>query len=117
MTFSVEQIREAIGSAPLRFTREIELQSLLAQRFEKAGITFAREAVLSPRDHVDFMIGPVAVEIKFRQSLSTILRQLSRYASHSSVEALVLIMPRPVQVPERINGKMLALIPIWTNLL
>lgn len=93
----------ASGGAPLhdriarmfsaaRFTgrAEIDYQNAVQDLLAAAGMPHLREARLSPRDRVDFLVGSVGVEVKVDGSRPDIIRQLARYAESPAVSTLVL---------------------------
>jgi hypothetical protein len=84
---------------------ELEMQDELEKALIDLGIEYEREASLDARDRVDFMIGPVAVELKIKGALMDIYRQIERYAAHDRVKAVVLITPKNMDLPEAICGK------------
>ncbi|PMS08584.1 hypothetical protein C0Z17_29500, partial [Trinickia caryophylli] len=53
----------------------------------------------------DFLINGIAVEVKTRSPRKAIFRQLSRYAKHEEVRALILLTGTSMQLPPEINGK------------
>lgn len=94
-----------------RWTTEAELQAamhtVLVERFHTD-----REKALSRRDRPDFLVNvgmfTVAIEVKVQASRSSVIRQLGRYAEHSSVDALLFASGRRTLVPampQEIHGK------------
>lgn len=107
-------VERALRRRRFRYANEKELQEGLAQAFAEEGIDFRREHSLAPGDIVDFLIGPVAVEVKIGGSLAGVTRQLHRYAQHEPVEALVLVtgLLRLGNLPETLNGKALSVVSV-----
>ena len=68
---------------------------------------FQREASLTEHDRPDFLIGTIAVEVKIHDPYAKVLRQLHRYALHSSVDAVILITTKAshLRIPHELNGK------------
>lgn len=85
------------------------IEKLLIDHLGEAG--FAREARLDPLDRPDFMVpvpglGGVAIEVKHRRAKATpTLRQLTRYAGHGEVAAIILATGWPMPMPAALNGK------------
>lgn len=60
--------------------------------FSQAHIPYEREKSLSARDRPDFIIdGRIALEVKIKGTLSQALRQVYRYASHSSLSEIIVV--------------------------
>lgn len=92
---------------------EAELHALAAQAFAQAGIDAQHEARLAPRCRIDFLAGGIGVEIKkSRPDRSRLLAQLQRYAACDQVEALVVVAPRGVDLPQKIGGKMVKMMSL-----
>lgn len=66
-----------------------------------------REVVLTARDRPDFMVGPLAIELKVKGSPADVARQLMRYAEHPSVGAILLVTTRSSHraMPAQMCGK------------
>jgi len=71
-------------------------------------LVHVREWKLSEKDRVDFLVGGIAVEFKLKCSANETLRQLARYAQHSSVEEILLVSATRTALqalPPTLNGK------------
>lgn len=89
---------------------ETTLQLEIADVLAKAGHTFTREAQLGPRERIDFLVGPIGIEVKIQGSASEVMRQLLRYAEYADVQVLILVTTRSqIVVPSELGGK-----PIFT---
>lgn len=71
------------------FANERELQDGIEQVLRTAGVSYVREARLSGAGRVDFVVGRIALEVKIAPSFARLARQLSHYARHPDVDALV----------------------------
>lgn len=97
---AAQVVAQHLSEFTYAWSTERELQeamwTVLADRFPDA----QREAVLSPKDRPDFLVGvdgaAVAIEVKVAGSRNAILRQLGRYAAHDTVDAVVLASGRRV---------------------
>lgn len=84
---------------------ELEMQDDVEKALIDLGVEYEREASLGKCDRVDFLIGPVAVELKIKGAPMEIYQQIERYASHGKVKAVALITPKNMDLPEAICGK------------
>ena len=96
---------------------EEELHALVSQAFRDAGIEAVHEARLAPRCRIDFLVGHIGIEIKKKRPEKVkLLAQLERYAACSQIEQIVVVAPRGINLPDRIDGKfgtMVALERLW----
>lgn len=73
------------------------------------GVSVEREFALSKSDRIDFLInGSIGLECKVDGSTTDVVRQLSRYAQHERIEALILATTRrrhALQMPAELHGK------------
>lgn len=111
---TVARILEALTTRAFRFVSEDDLQRGLAEAFTADGIAFEREAPLSKRDRIDFMIGGVGIEVKTGGALAALTEQLIRYAAADRVRELVLVTShlRLANLPRTIGGKKLTVITL-----
>lgn len=104
----IERVRTALGAQSYRFTDEAELQEGIAEALAIAGLAFEREAVLSPKDRVDFLLpGGLVIEVKIDGSISALTRQVFRYTELDVAAAVVVVasLARLCKLPEEMNGK------------
>lgn len=96
-----------LSNVRCRFTNERELQDGIERALTAGKLAFTREASLSAKDRVDFLVGDIAVEIKVDGTLANVTRQLHRYAEHETVAAVVLVTSRMQHkaMPEEMVGK------------
>lgn len=100
----IKQYRYSFGTAEKSLQEGLELA---------LGPTTIREYPLPPHGIVDFFaLSKIAVEVKVRGARNAVLRQLARYATHTSVEGIVLVTTRSVlrAMPKDICGKPLAVV-------
>lgn len=117
---TLTHVAKLIESTRFNYCSEDELQQGLAELLALAGYTAAREVRLSGADRIDLMViakgqqvdlrtpqpPGVGIEVKVSGSSSGIVRQLTRYASHQRIAALVLVTNRAAHdVPTMLNGK------------
>ena len=98
-----------LASQRLDTVIEKRAQANLETALSAGGWNFSREHRLSGRDIPDFLVEiegvSVVIELKIRAQRKRIFRQLERYASHDSVDAVVLLTGTAMQLPPEINGK------------
>lgn len=87
---------------------EKHLQADMELALKEAGIQFERERRLSVHDIPDFLVaGGIAIECKMRNKARKmdVFKQISRYAAHPEVSAVVLASNMSIGLPAEINGK------------
>ena len=84
----------------------------MSARLNLLGASCEREAHLGPGDIIDFLVGSVGIEVKIDGSLSSITRQLHRYAQYERIGSLILMTTRMkhLRLPDEMNGKPLVVI-------
>lgn len=110
-----DQVTAVLRAHAFHVSHEEELQGAIAQLLDEAAIPFVREHRLSAADRVDFMFSEgVALEVKVDGSLSSVLRQLHRYAQHPDVERMLLVTTRATHraVPAVLSGKPVAVVHV-----
>jgi hypothetical protein len=89
-----EPFIEALRGKAVRAGNERELNEVVADLFRAAGLSFASEYRLNPKDRVDFFMAGLGIELKTDGSVSALLRQLDRYAASDEIKELLLISTR-----------------------
>jgi len=108
-----EELAKALQGYAFRFSDEKQLQAGIAQALAELKVEFLAEVVLTPGDRLDFLVeGGIAIEVKTNDSkggaaLSSVTRQLWRYAKLDAVKELVLVTTRSKHrdLPPDILGK------------
>jgi len=98
---------------------ERSLQDGIERVLREESIEFERECVLGPGEHIDFLIGGIGVEVKIKGSLSSVTRQLMRYALSERITAVLLVTSRMqhAALPGTLRGKPVRLCCLVENLL
>ena len=92
---------------------ETQLHVQVGDALEGAGFVVQHEARLAPRCRIDFLVGDVGIEIKKNRPVrAALIRQLSRYAQCEQIGELLVIAPRGVNLPKRIEGKAVRMLPL-----
>jgi len=90
---TVDEVTKAIRQVGYRFSDEAELQEGISFALTLAGLKHEREAVLTKRDRIDFLLpGGIGIEVKIDGSISALTRQLFRYAELPEVASLVVVV-------------------------
>jgi hypothetical protein len=105
--FEARRTAQYLRGSRLRTSTEIALQASIGEALTAGAIAFEREKSLGPRDRPDFLLygGRVVLEAKTRQPKKAIYRQITRYAQHEQVEAIILVTGTATGMPEEIDGK------------
>ena len=107
MTHNADFLVDLIGRHRFVFCDEDQLHQALAKLMTQENVQFEAEVRLTPHDRIDFMVGRVGIEVKVGHPLSSVLRQLHRYAQCPEIDELLLVTTRTTHAatPETINGK------------
>ena len=107
----VELIGEIISQYRYRFSNEKELQDGIEKAFEENQIQYEREVRLQQRDIIDFVVTyqgiRLGIEIKVDGNRNALLRQLSRYLEHESIDS-IFVVGTPywiTNIPQSLHGK------------
>lgn len=112
----LNEVLKIISTTKLNAVIEKVSQKELEDSFKNNGISVEREYQLSKKDIVDFAvkteIGLVVIELKIKAKRTSIYRQLSRYAKHDEVAAVVLLTGTAMRLPAVIENKPAAVISL-----
>lgn len=109
------EIVRAVASRRYLASTEADLARGVAEALEAAGIAAERERRLPGAGRLDFFVAPgVAVELKLSGPLSALARQVSAYAAHPGVGAVLVVTARAAhaRLPESICGKPLRVLAL-----
>lgn len=107
-TFTPEHVVRLIQSHRFDLSTEKHLQANLETALRNAGLPFEREKRLSQTDIPDFLINDCIViecKLKGKNRKIDVFKQLSRYAAHQDVTAIVLASDMSIGLPHEIGGK------------
>lgn len=105
---SLDQVLELLRGYRYDASTEAAFQQAVELRLSIAGMAYEREARLSARDRIDFLVdGGIGVELKVNGATNDVMRQLLRYAESDKISALVLVTTRALHqaMPPSMNGK------------
>jgi hypothetical protein len=80
-----------LGQYRYRYSSEVELQEGISDALKTNAIEHKRECALGRPDRPDFLVGSLAIEVKINGSLSSLLRQISRYTKHTEISGVLVI--------------------------
>lgn len=116
----VDDVVRTIRARRFRFCTEAELQEAIARALAEDHHTLQREVTLTPEDRIDFIANEtIGVEVKIKDSLSALTRQLMRYAVNGRITALVVVTPlaRLTNLPDTMHGKPLRVVHLIGSVL
>lgn len=108
-------VMEALSQirVPQAQPEERELHALVEEALLRASLSFGHEVALAPRSRIDFLCGGIGIEVKKgRPPREALLRQCGKYLQSDRLTALVLLLPRQVWLPERLQGKPLRVVSL-----
>ncbi|PZO72649.1 MAG: hypothetical protein DI629_20670 [Mesorhizobium amorphae] len=109
---SLGRAHAALKAFRIPVTTEAEAQRGVEAALARGGIGFEPQVILGPGERPDALTDDgVAIEIKVKGTRPAIMRQLTRYAAHDRVRALLLVsaVPWPWAAGE-IGGKQFRLL-------
>lgn len=80
-----------LSSARFRYSSEADLQEAIAALLTTGNVAHEREAILSGKERIDFLVGDVGIEVKIAGSPAEIFRQLMRYAQLPQIAGLIVV--------------------------
>lgn len=85
---------------------EMEIHAHIAQGLQSAGISCVHEARLASRCRIDFLAGDIGIEVKCgKPSRCALIAQLGRYAACPQIQALIVVVERSANLPQKVGGK------------
>lgn len=97
-----------LSSYKFRFSTEAELQVAIEKVLIIAGAQFTKEAVLSNKDRVDFLLGSgIGIEVKIGGSAMQLARQVRRYCESDKITGLLVVVTKSklLDLPKELNSK------------
>jgi hypothetical protein len=110
---SSPSICQLIHAAKFHFANEYDLQAGIAQLLTEQGVQFQREVSVAKTERLDFLTAEgIAIEVKVDGALSSVTRQLFRYAAKPEIRELILVTTRTKHrtLPQNIQGKPLYIV-------
>lgn len=96
---------------------EYDLHALISSALEKADLSYIHEAKIGKNCRADFMVGNICVEVKkSRPDKNTLLKQITRYLASESVDGMLVVTQKSVNLPPVIMNKpvrLLSLDKLW----
>lgn len=114
----LERVRVALDGCKFSYSNEKQLQTQIQRVFERLPLPRRREVDLGGGDVIDFIVGfgqNLGIEVKTKEPVKKVLRQLERYAQHPEITDLLLItsVPAHSKLPRTLNGKPVHIYGLW----
>ena len=112
---SAVSICQLLHTVKYHFSNEYDLQAGIAKLLIDEGVVFEREVRINRQDRLDFLTKEgIAIEVKVDGTLTSVTRQLYRYAGRPEVRHLILVTTRTKhrQIPRVINTKPVYLVEL-----
>ncbi|RNL66272.1 hypothetical protein EFK50_01195 [Nocardioides marmoriginsengisoli] len=105
-TATLDQVISTLTGYRYAYTDEHALHRGIDAALTVAGIQFVPEVNLSSRDRIDYVAGTVGIEVKVKGSTAALRRQLTRYATHPTIQQLLVVttLRRHRELPTSISG-------------
>lgn len=102
-----DRLCEVIAGYQYSYTCEDELQRAIASVLTDSGIPHQREFPLNKRDKIDFLVGRIGIEVKIKEGLTAVTRQVHRYAQSDLIDSLILVTAKASHrgLPREMSGK------------
>ena len=102
-----QDLCKLLSSVRFRFKDELELHHGMELLFEQHKVKYEPEAVLTPQDRIDFLVGSIGIEAKVDYSLNQLIRQLHRYTKSAKITEIIVLSTKSAHrnAPHLINGK------------
>lgn len=116
----VEMIRGFFAARRVLFNNEMELQGEIARMLDAEQIKYGREVRVGKNNILDFFLiaSRTAIEVKVKGATeAAILRQLKRYADLPSIDDIILVCPRPFNMPATLSGKPIHVVAIFGSMI
>lgn len=93
--------------------QEFSIHDAVCEALTAHGIAHRREHIFGERCRADIWVDGIVIEIKKqRPARASLLGQLGRYASKSTVRAIVAVMERSINLPASIEGKPVSVVSL-----
>lgn len=92
-----ELLRTRLGGA---YQDETALQDHIERLLSENNTVFTREYIISPRDRIDFILADgTGIEVKVAGSVTSLNRQLVRYAENDCIQRLIIVTTKRTHLP------------------
>lgn len=81
------------------------LQGQIEKVFQENNVLFDREFYLDDKNHIDFKLGTIGIEVKIKGGKRNIYKQCERYCNFESLTELILVTSKSMGMVKEINGK------------
>ena len=92
---------------------ERDIHAAVADALAGAGLEYAHEYRLGPRNRIDFLVGRVGIEVKKgRPAAALLVKQLRRYLESESLDGMIVVTQWVTALPGTLCGKPVRLISL-----
>lgn len=104
--YSAASLAELLRGYRLPVSNEADMQGAVEKALQREGVLHRRE-VVQGGDRIDFVVETVGIELKVKGSVSTVTRQLFRYALWEDLTELLVVtsVGQHLGLPRQLNGK------------
>ena len=102
-----DDIVSAFSKLRFRFVHESDLQRGISEVLGRSSWSWQSEVLLDRKNRLDFLVEGVCIEVKVDGSLTSLTRQLFRYAAFEKIKAFVVVTTRSshLRLPCDVLGK------------
>ena len=116
---TVASLKKLLSNQAYTITEERLIQDKIEAVLNTKKVQHLREAHLTKRDRIDFLVGTIGIEVKLKTPVTQVTRQLHRYAQSDLISELLLITTSPslAQIPKEFNNKPIHVLLLITALI
>ena len=116
---TVTDLVTLIRSHRFNWKDEEDFQEGIRRVLKGHKIRFRKEVILGDAGRIDFLVGKIGIELKVKESVSKVSKQLHAYAKQPEVEELLLITTRAShrRISRTMRGKHVTVLCLWESFL
>lgn len=116
---TVTDLVTLIRSHRFNWKNEEDFQEGIRHVLKGGKIQFRREVILGDAGRIDFMVGKIGVEIKVKESVSKVAKQLHDYAKRPEIRELLLVTTKVSHrgISGTMRGKRVTVLCVWESAL
>lgn len=105
---TLQDLIKLLAGYKFHFSTEAELQAAIEKVLVISEAQFTKEAVLSSKDRVDFLLDSgIGIEVKIGGSAMQLARQVRRYCESDKITGLLVVVTKSklLDLPKELNSK------------